>query len=246
MSYHADILQMMPPGQRPQHREAYQNVQEDGQEYNSTNIKKNNRKLDESPMIKKENVPLKKEDTLPFENDEDNVVIDDIDEIDEIIIEEIDKSPWALAMDKYLDKDLNINLDVLLDEALIEIPDKKERVDINDDVGIKSCNEEEIINLEDYPGRLSGFISVIQGPELAFSTEENNFLQKNNIIHKEIARRSTPINLQQARVAHFLGKLSMDGMMTIIAGGRKAQNFYHYMTMSSQPFFNELTVRQDI
>ena len=111
MSYHADILgqQMMPPGQGTQHREAYQNVQEDGQEYNSTKIKRNYGKVDESPMIKKENVALKEENTLPFENCEDS------DNIDGIVLEEIDKSPWALAMDKYLDKDLNINLNDLLD-----------------------------------------------------------------------------------------------------------------------------------
>ena len=96
---------------------------------------------------------------------------------------------------------------------------------------------------ENFPARTSEFISVIQGPELAFSTEENNFLQKNTIIHKDISRRSMPTSLHQACVARYLGKLSMDGMLSIIANGRKAQNYYHYMTMSSQPFFNELAVR---
>ena len=99
-------------------------------------------------------------------------------------------------------------------------------------------------NFEDiFAPRSSGFISVIRGPDLVFSREELNFLNKNKIIHKDISRRAMPISLHQACVARYLGKLSMEGMLSIIAGGRKAQNYYHYMTMASQPFFNELTIR---
>ena len=148
-------------------------------------------------------------------------------------------------MDKYLDKDLNIDLDLLLEEALVENPVKKEKesvMDKKDGNGITSRNKD--VDSENFSLRSSGFISVIQVPELIFSTEETNFLQKKtNIIHKDITRRAMPTSLHQACVARYLGKLSMDGMLSIIAGGRKAQNYYHFMTMSSQPFFNELTVR---
>merc|ERR1739838_1277802 len=99
--------------------------------------------------------------------------------IDNIILESndlIDNSPWALAMDKYLDKDLNIDLDLLLDEALFENPVTKEKessMGKKDADEIESCNKN--VYSEDIPPRSSGFISVIQGPELIFSTEENNF-----------------------------------------------------------------------
>ena len=94
----------------------------------------------------------------------------------------IDKSPWALAMDKYLDKDLNIDLDLLLEEALVENPVKKEKesvMDKKDGNGITSRNKD--VDSENFSLRSSGFISVIQVPELIFSTEETNFLQKKTI-----------------------------------------------------------------
>eukprot|EP00090_Calanus_glacialis_P011182 TRINITY_DN19628_c1_g1_i1.p1 TRINITY_DN19628_c1_g1~~TRINITY_DN19628_c1_g1_i1.p1 ORF type:complete len:179 (+),score=45.97 TRINITY_DN19628_c1_g1_i1:65-538(+) len=86
--------------------------------------------------------------------------------------------------------------------------------------------------------RTSGFVSVIRGPEMVFSGEELNFLNRSKIIHTDISRRAMPISLHQACVAQYLGKLSMEGMLSIIAAGRKAQNFYHFLTMASQPYKN--------
>ena len=240
MSYHADMLgqHMMHSLQPTVVEDRYPHPQY-GNDSSFSDVRKINNEVQESSLMKK-NI-LVNEDKLITEKEE------GCESIDEIILESndlIDNSPWALAMDKYLDKDLDIDLDLLLDEALFENPVTKEKessMGKNNADGIKSSNKD--VYSEDILSRSSGFISVIQGPELIFSTEENNFLQKNKIIHKDISRRAMPTSLHQACVARYLGKLSMDGMLSIIAGGRKAQNYYHFMTMSSQPFFNELTVR---
>ena len=73
--------------------------------------------------------------------------------------------------------------------------------------------------------------------------EELNFLNQQKVIHTNISRQAMPISLHQARLAHYLGHLSIEGMLSVVAGGRKAQNYYHYQSMISQPYFNELTVR---
>ena len=266
MNFHADILgqRIMPPVPMPDHHldqmppvalphqdPVVQDLAEHvhnkmGDSFNQTEVK--NRKFEETSVIKREEnfkfpkteskVPMK---TAPSAEDVDEIIL----EAEELI----DNSPWALAMDKYIDKDLDIDLDVLLDEALLQNPTvKDEEYDIKNNANIaskkiQSSNEDD--DTFDYTSvpRSSGFISVIQGPELVFSREEFHFLNKNKIIHKDISRRAMPISLHQACVANYLGKLSMEGMLSIIAAGRKAQNYYHYMTMASQPFFNELTTR---
>ena len=131
---------------------------------------------------------------------------------------------------------------------MLEIPKKKEdeSAHAKHTMGKPDLTNDEDFqdNYEDFSEpRSSGFISVIRGPEMLFSREELNFLNRNKIIHKDISRRSMPITLHQACVARYLGKLSMEGMLSIISGAKMAQNYYHYMTMASQPFFNELTTR---
>jgi hypothetical protein len=175
--------------------------------------------------------------------------------LDEISLEAdnvIENTPWSMAMDKYLGKDLDIDLDLLLEDALLENTIKQEEEDL---MKMKEIHRKKMFKENSYTKppfkndddsmlpRASGFVSVIRGPEMVFSREELNFLTRSKIIHTDICRRAMPISLHQACVARYLGKLSMEGMMSIIAAGRKAQNFYHYMTMASQPYFNELTTR---
>ena len=159
-----------------------------------------------------------------------------------------------MAMDKYLDKDLDIDLDVLLEDALLENTLKEEEENLKkkntiyQEDPIKKPQLTENDDLTDTfkdssVPRSSGFVSVIRGPEMVFSREELNFLNRSKIIHTGISRRTMPISLHQALVARYLGKLSLEGMLSIIAAGRKAQNYYHYMTMASQPYFNELTTK---
>ena len=197
-------------------------------------------KVQETSVIKRKDeskAPVKKTET--------------VDNLNEMILEAdnvIGNSPWAMAMDKHLDNELDIDLDLLLENVLLEIPPKKEDESVHTKHTMDKAdltNDEDLQdNYEDFSApRSSGFISVIRGPEMVFSREELNFLNRNKIIHKDISRRAMPITLHQACVARYLGKLSMEGMLSIIAGAKMAQNYYHYMTMASQPFFNELTTR---
>ena len=208
MSYHADILgQHFMPAAQGRQGDQYQHldVGREDEQYNLPNVRKHHIASKEIPIIKKENITLKKEDALLLANDAGSG------DLDEIILEAndlLENSPWALAMDRYLAKDLNIDLDILLDEALLENSVKKEKecpVRTPDDESFKSSDK--TLTSENFPARTSEFISVIQGPELAFSTEENNFLQKNTIIHRDISRRAMPTSLHQACVARYLGKL---------------------------------------
>ena len=171
----------------------------------------------------------------------------------------LENSAWAMAMDKYLDKDLELNLDVFIDDALREskaTDEDRNETYKDENSGTKNYDIDRITDLhftkdDDLPNdvdasfapRSSGYISVIQGPEMVFSTEELNLLSSNKRMHKGICRSTYPVNLHQARVGHYLGKISTAGMMGIFAAGRKAQNYYHYMSMASQPFFSDLTTR---
>ena len=50
-------------------------------------------------------------------------------------------------------------------------------------------------------------------------------------------------SLFQARVENFLGTIVWDEMFNIFSVSREAQNFWHYLAMSSMPDFNLLTSR---
>ena len=78
---------------------------------------------------------------------------------------------------------------------------------------------------------------------MVFSAEELNFLAREKIVHQGHLRATCPVTMYQARVGLFLGTLSLDEMLFLFSAGRKSQNYYHYMTMVSQPFFSELTTR---
>ena len=52
-----------------------------------------------------------------------------------------------------------------------------------------------------------------------------------------------PVFLYQARVGLFMGTLSLEDMLKVFSTSRQCQNFFHYRTMISMPFFNELTTK---
>ena len=162
-------------------------------------------------------------------------------------------SPWGMAMDKYLGKSTKDELDALLDDVLLETLAEVEAGNVQKDKdsrygtisNIELTRNDKI--LEETDGfsapRTSGIISVIRGPEMVFSSEETNFLLQNKLIHERHLRSTIPVSLYQARVGHYFGKLSMEEMLCFVAASRQSQNYYHYMNMVSQPFFNELTTR---
>ena len=89
--------------------------------------------------------------------------------------------------------------------------------------------------------------SVIQiyqkTPEIVFTKEEmlvlrdQESLQRYNLLN--VARQ----DLYEARIQNYLGQMSHRGMLMIVAAGRKAQNYYHYLTMKSLPYFEDLSDR---
>ena len=121
MNYHADIIGqrmilLAQDGAVQSHQQSPVGRDSDGRRIDN--------KVQDSSIVKTENICPKKEAKLSEETYEGS------DDIDDIILEAndlIDNSPWALAMDKYLDKELNIDLDLLLDEALEENPVRKEK-----------------------------------------------------------------------------------------------------------------------
>ena len=163
----------------------------------------------------------------------------------------IDNSPWTMAMDKYLRTNETVDLDSILENVLNDRKENaydfmKAETSNSFDGTRESPDNKDNFDDEHKPfmlPRSAGSISVIQCPEMIFSMEELNFLNQQKVIHTNISRQAMPISLHQARLAHYLGHLSIEGMLSVVAGGRKAQNYYHYQSMISQPYFNELTVR---
>ena len=80
-------------------------------------------------------------------------------------------------------------------------------------------------------------------PEIVFTTEELLSIKDQDTIQKSNLRNTARRDLFEARVKNYFGQLSVEGMMMIVAAGRKAQNYYHFLTMSSLPFFQELSER---
>jgi hypothetical protein len=261
MNFHADILgqrilqpmtQLDPiPQANQEHREHVQDNVIDCANVHQVNVVK--QEAHKISVIKREDDVSKLKESNPLVKK-----IPSVDHLDEIILEAdsvLENSAWSIAMDKYLDKDLDIDLDLLLGDALLEntAKDEKENLIEKKEIHRKEIYEKNQMKkplftkendfVDNFEPRSSGFVSVIRGPELVFSREELNMLTRSKIIHTDISRRSMPISLHQACVARYLGKLSLEGMLSIIAAGRKAQNYYHYMTMASQPYFNELSTR---
>lgn len=77
--------------------------------------------------------------------------------------------------------------------------------------------------------------------EMRFTREEMNNLWIQKVQHEGVLKRVIRQELLAARVANFLGKLSTEQMMGVFATGRKAQNYYHYLSMTNSCYFDMLT-----
>ena len=80
-------------------------------------------------------------------------------------------------------------------------------------------------------------------PEVVFTTEELCVLRDQELVQKSNLLNTARKDLFEARVKNYFGQLSHEGMLMVVASGRKAQNYYHYLTMSSLPFFQDLSER---
>eukprot|EP00092_Neocalanus_flemingeri_P012947 GFUD01013946.1.p1 GENE.GFUD01013946.1~~GFUD01013946.1.p1 ORF type:complete len:796 (+),score=184.42 GFUD01013946.1:66-2453(+) len=201
----------------------------------------------------KQEMKEKKGSTLSSMNEKQHLLsynesINKIDETEDLM----ENTPWRLAMDRYLKKSSAGNLDALVENVLLDTlveveagnAKEKEENQVTINYNSETFTDPLFTNEDDsIAPRTTGQVSVIQGPEMVFTVEELNFLEKNKIIQEGHLRSTCPVSLYQARVGLFLGTLSMEGMLMVFAAGRKSQNYYHYMTMSSQPFFCELTTR---
>ena len=56
----------------------------------------------------------------------------------------------------------------------------------------------------------------------------------------------TAEKVHEGRVLHYLGAIALEDMLEGACLIRKAQNYYHYRSMSSSPYFTQLSTRQDI
>jgi len=77
--------------------------------------------------------------------------------------------------------------------------------------------------------------------EMRFTREEMNNLWIQKVQHEGVLKRVVRQELLTARVQNFLGKLSTEQMMGVFATGRKAQNYYHYLSMTNSCYFDLLT-----
>ena len=123
MNFHANIIgqrimQPMPhaiPDGNQEQREHLENNVVDN--INNDPVDMVQPKVQETSVIKR-----KDESTTPVKKTK------TVDNLDEMILEAdnvIENSPWAMAMVKHLDNELDIDLDLLLEDALLEIPKKQ-------------------------------------------------------------------------------------------------------------------------
>ena len=78
-------------------------------------------------------------------------------------------------------------------------------------------------------------------PDIGFTSEELCCIKAQENVQKCNLLNTARQDLFEARVQNYFGQLSHEGMLMIVASGRKAQNYYHYLTMISLPFFEDLS-----
>ena len=150
----------------------------------------------------------------------------------------------CLSMDIKNEKDINKTKDIPLfcpQKNNLEISSNK-FMEKADSVSHSSnvCYKKEELQCS----RGSSVIHLVKTiPEIVFTTEELLSIKDQDTIQKSNLRNTARRDLFEARVKNYFGQLSVEGMMMIVAAGRKAQNYYHYLTMSSLPFFQELSER---
>jgi hypothetical protein len=86
-------------------------------------------------------------------------------------------------------------------------------------------------------GRTSVIRIQNNSPAIGFTSEELCCIKAQEKVQKTNLLNTARQDLFEARVQNYFGQLSHEGMLMIVASGRKAQNYYHYLTMFSLPFF---------
>jgi hypothetical protein len=90
-------------------------------------------------------------------------------------------------------------------------------------------------------GRTSVIRLQSDAPEMSFTSEELCCIKAQEKVQKSNLLNTARQDLFEARVQNYFGQLSHEGMLMTVASGRKAQNYYHYLTMISLPFFEDLS-----
>ena len=86
-------------------------------------------------------------------------------------------------------------------------------------------------------------LNVFSDPYMNLTMEETHSLDRLVTDTKHHLKECCPVSLWEARLGLHMGTLNHDEMLKIFTLSRKAQSFYHYKTMFSMPYFNELTTR---
>ena len=99
--------------------------------------------------------------------------------------------------------------------------------------------------IEDECDQFSGcsYVNSFSEIQMDLTSEESICISSLVDATQKILRICVPIRLYQARVGIFLRTLSLDEMNAVFSTSKKSTNFYHYKTMCSMPFFNDLTTK---
>ena len=130
-----------------------------------------------------------------------------------------------------------------LDEVLKETLEEIENTQNTYVPVIKEEIKQEVIEVQESPDYNIYKSELMATPYLKLTIEESKSLDKMFTDTKILLKRTCPVSLYQARVGYFLNTLDLEGMLSIFVNSRRAQNNYHFMTMMSMPYFEDLTTR---
>ena len=155
-----------------------------------------------------------------------------------------ENTPFYKSVGKFRKEEDNV--DDLLKETLEEMERAYEiNIEtIDREPFVKSENEVKTEIVQECESLFSSNnFSCIQDVYMNLTFEESSCVKSLVSDTQSILRTCVPISLYQARIGMFLGTLSMEEMLNVFATSKKSQNFYHYKTMCSMPFFKDLTTR---
>lgn len=154
-----------------------------------------------------------------------------------------ENTPFYKSVGKFQKQDDNI--DDLLRETLNEM-EKAYEVDIETverKPFVKSENDVKKELVQECESLFSSSSFPVAEVYMNLTFEESKCVKSLVNDTQSILRTCVPISLYQARIGIFLGTLSMEDMCSVFAISKKSQNYYHYRTMCSMPFFKDLTTR---
>ena len=166
----------------------------------------------------------------------------------------LEKTPINLSMSQFLDGHelRREDVDNLLLSTLEEVETRNRNS--NEPIDLKNYSSQQKNHIKPENGSdeqfercgRNSFITLISGPYMSLTTEENNRIKHLVDQTQQILKSCCPVTLYQARVGNFMGTLSMDDMLKVFTLSRQAQNFMHYNKMLNVPFFRELTTRYNV